>query len=92
MKTCEACVESGKGCLKDVNAEDCTFYFSTRLPIIITVRGGAVQSIANIPKGITVEVRDYDTDGADNDIQAENDGTCYRRMVVTSDDCNNGGG
>jgi len=33
--------------------------------IIITVEGGIVQNVIGIPKGATIEVRDYDTDGAD---------------------------
>lgn len=30
-------------------------------PIIVSVSDGAVQDIANIPQGLTVEVHDYDT-------------------------------
>ena len=92
MKTCETCVEFSRGCSGHVNAKDCPFYFSIRLPITITIRGGAVQSIANVTEDVIVEVRNYDIDGAGDDIWTEDDGTCYRRMVVTSDDCNSGGG
>ena len=35
--------------------------------IIIHVEGGIIQQISDIPKGVEVEVRDYDTDGTDAD-------------------------
>jgi hypothetical protein len=33
--------------------------------IIITVEGGIIQDIRNIPPGIVIEVRDYDCEGID---------------------------
>jgi hypothetical protein len=35
--------------------------------ITITVEGGVVQSVEGIPRGVTVRVLDFDTDGADDD-------------------------
>lgn len=35
--------------------------------IIISVEGGVIQNIGNIPDGVAVEVRDYDIDGVDPD-------------------------
>jgi hypothetical protein len=32
--------------------------------IIVVVRGGLVEDVTNVPKGVTVEVHDYDTEGA----------------------------
>ncbi len=47
-------------------------------PIIITVEGGLVQGISNIPEGVTVEVHDYDTaDG--HDPQVDQDGSIYNK-------------
>ena len=43
-------------------------------PIIITVQGGVVQSVENIPAGIVVEVRDFDTEGCDSTDLEEFDG------------------
>jgi hypothetical protein len=34
------------------------------MKIIIIVEGGIVQNVLGVPKGTTVEVHDYDTDGA----------------------------
>lgn len=34
--------------------------------IIITVDGGLIQDIENIPPGIQVEIHDFDTEGADD--------------------------
>ncbi len=36
-------------------------------PITIIVEGGVVQEILNVPPCVTVEVRDYDTDGEARD-------------------------
>lgn len=33
--------------------------------IIVHVEGGLIHKIQNIPQGLSVEVRDYDTDGID---------------------------
>lgn len=35
--------------------------------IKIYVQGGMIQEIENIPKGITIEVMDFDTEGADEE-------------------------
>ena len=34
-------------------------------PIVVTIRGGLVESIENVPPGAIVEVRDYDIDDVD---------------------------
>lgn len=31
-----------------------------RSPVIVTIRGGMVQSVDNLPPGVDVEIRDYD--------------------------------
>jgi len=35
--------------------------------IIITVDGGIIENIENVPEGVVVEVRDFDTEGIDDD-------------------------
>lgn len=35
--------------------------------IVITIEGGLVQDVSNIPPGMKVVVRDYDCEGADDD-------------------------
>ena len=35
--------------------------------ITVTVEGGVVQAVEDIPAGITVRVLDFDTDGADEE-------------------------
>ena len=55
--------------------------------ILITVEGGLIQSIDNIPPGATVEVRDWDTEGGDrseynetyDDPENPNDFACVSR-------------
>ena len=42
--------------------------------VVVTVRGG-VAEVAYCPKGVVVEIRDYDTDGCDED-KLEEDGAC----------------
>ena len=38
--------------------------------IMVTVEGGLIQAVNNIPPGIVVEVHDYDTDGRELDEEA----------------------
>ena len=46
--------------------------------IIIIVEGGLIQDISNIPHDIEIEVRDYDTDGADEEnTKKDSDGDEY---------------
>ena len=49
--------------------------------IIIIVEGGIVQNVIGIPKGATIEVHDYDTDGAtpeeDNRLHFDKNGDVY---------------
>ena len=42
--------------------------------VVVTVRGG-VAEVAYCPNGVVVEIRDYDTDGCDED-KLEEDGAC----------------
>lgn len=46
--------------------------------IVITVEGGVIQSIENIPPGVRVVVRDYDVDGAERAglVEDENGVSC----------------
>lgn len=39
--------------------------------IQITVEGGVIQDISNIPKNVRVQVIDYDTQGAEKEILSE---------------------
>ena len=38
---------------------------ANKKPIVIQVSGGLVQAVMNVPKGVTVQVVDFDTDGED---------------------------
>jgi len=38
-----------------------------RNKVIIIVEGGIVQNVLGVPAGVTIEVHDYDTDGADSE-------------------------
>lgn len=42
-------------------------------PVIITVEGGVIQSINNIPPGIVIQVRDFDTEGCHGTAMRYND-------------------
>ena len=47
--------------------------------IIVRVEGGMVQSVEGIPPGVIVEVRDYDTDGLDDEeLETDDDGIPHR--------------
>lgn len=41
--------------------------------VIVYVRGGVVQDI-DVPPDVVVHVKDYDTDGADEGVQEDEDG------------------
>ena len=62
---------------------------STQLQIsrvLITVEGGVIQDI-QIPSGIIVEVRDYDTDGVeDSKLTKDNYGDFYVESIYTGYD------
>ncbi len=38
--------------------------------ITVIVEGGMIQDVIGIPKGVRVEVHDYDTEGGDPDIES----------------------
>jgi len=43
--------------------------------ITIVVKGGVIQEILNIPSSTTIQVKDYDIDGADqDDLQQDENG------------------
>ncbi len=49
-------------------------------PVIVTVEGGVVQDVSGIPRGMTVEIHDYDVDGADcdeGDLERDADGDLF---------------
>lgn len=51
-------------------------------PIIIEVRGGGVQDVRDIPKGVVVEVQDYDVLGEDYDaLETNEDGDFYAKSI-----------
>lgn len=56
-------------------------------PIIIKIDGGLVQDIEGIPEGVTVLVRDFDTEGCDeSDIDGvDDDGNEYAEQVYTQE-------
>ena len=50
--------------------------------VVLYLRGGAIQGASDVPPGVTVEVRDYDTDGAeDGRIKRDTDGDAYQSLV-----------
>lgn len=56
--------------------------------IIITMDGGLIQEIEGIPPGITIEVRDFDTEGSEDDRIVEIDGE--RAFVTIWEGCKDG--
>jgi hypothetical protein len=58
--------------------------------IIIVIEGGTVQSVVK-PKGIELEIRDFDVEGADipendSNYQQDESGDWYQRMVWGSEE------
>jgi len=49
--------------------------------IIIAVSGGAVSVLKN-PDNITIEIRDYDTDGDFGTIKEDKDGDKYQEILT----------
>lgn len=51
--------------------------------IVLYLRGGAIQGASDVPPGVTVEVRDYDTDGAEwnKHMKFGTDGDAYQSLV-----------
>ncbi len=49
--------------------------------VIVTVEGGVVQHV-EVPNGVRVIVRDYDTEGCDDDLvqQDENGDECFESV------------
>lgn len=51
--------------------------------VVLYLRGGAIQGASDVPPGIAVEVRDYDTDGAEwnKHMKFDTDGDAYQSLV-----------
>lgn len=53
-------------------------------PIVITIEGGAVQNVLDVPPGVSVHIHDYDTDGCDEK-DLETDGSGDQYFLITFD-------
>jgi hypothetical protein len=81
----------GSGWIRCVSA-DRQVYSPRRFPvnkIIVIISGGAVQSISK-PKGIALEIRDYDVEGDDfpennQHFQRDDHGNWFQRMYWSED-------
>jgi hypothetical protein len=50
--------------------------------VVLYLRAGAIQGASDVPPGVAVEVRDYDTDGAESSrIKLDTDGDAYQSLV-----------
>lgn len=51
--------------------------------VVLYLRGGAIQGASDVPPGVAVEVRDYDTDGAEwnKHMKFDTDGDAYQSLV-----------
>jgi len=58
---------------------------ATAPPILVTVEGGVVQSVCNVPLGVEVEVRDYDCDGCDEALLVDANGDHYHDWTQSAD-------
>jgi len=55
--------------------------------IVVTVEGGVVQNVDNVPPGVTVEVHDYDLQGdEDTRVETDADGNRYRLGTYAGED------
>lgn len=60
--------------------------FTPRPAIVVTIEGGLVQNIEQIPLGIIIEIHDYDTDGADEDaLQTDSEGKKFALITYGVD-------
>lgn len=56
--------------------------------IIIAVEGGIIQDMSGIPKGVEIEVRDYDIEGEnENDLDTNADGNQHTTSIWAHGDC-----
>jgi hypothetical protein len=56
-------------------------------PVVVTVEGGVVQNVDNVPPGVTVEVHDYDLQGdEETGLATDADGNRYRLGTYAGDD------
>ena len=55
--------------------------------IIIDLEGGVVHDVSGIPKGVEIELRDYDTEGLDLESRLKKDdaGHEYIESIYTDD-------
>ena len=49
--------------------------------ILVTVEGGVIQDIENIPLGIEVVVHDYDVEGCEGPTEFDDDGQHYIESI-----------
>jgi len=50
-------------------------------PVIITVEGGIIQDIDNIPPGLQIIVHDYDAEGCEGPTEVDDDGQHYIESI-----------
>ena len=52
--------------------------------IVLYLQGGAIQGASDLPSGVEVEIRDYDTEGADQHsrVKRDEDGDLYESIVI----------
>lgn len=55
---------AGEECWLDLERIIKDLYVQEIPPVLITVEGGVIQSIDNIPRDVVIEVRDFDVDDA----------------------------
>ncbi len=48
---------------------------------VVYVNGGTVEGVSEVPPGFEVEVRDYDTDGTDQNLKRDEDGDVYLPLI-----------
>lgn len=49
--------------------------------IILTVNGGVVELESELPEGVTLEIRDYDSENYDEDMSKDADGKEYKEII-----------
>lgn len=63
---------------------------ATTPPIRVTVSGGVVQDISGVPRGVEVEVRDYDCDERADETLVDDNGDRYLAWTQTADGIKDG--
>ena len=62
-RECEGCLDAAELAARRPDAIGCAREEPTTNRIVITLDGGLVQNVENIPAGFEIEVRDFDTEG-----------------------------